>query len=46
MLTLIVRGIDLTEDPLLQGRMFSYLDTQLNRNMGGPNFEVRFDSTR
>jgi catalase len=35
----LVRGIDLTEDPLLQGRMFSYLDTQLNRNMGGPNFE-------
>ncbi|GAP89616.2 hypothetical protein SAMD00023353_3500230 [Rosellinia necatrix] len=34
----IVRGVDLTEDPLLQGRMFSYLDTQLNRN-GGPNFE-------
>ncbi|KAL2140069.1 hypothetical protein VTI28DRAFT_4283 [Corynascus sepedonium] len=34
----IVRGIDFTEDPLLQGRLFSYLDTQLNRN-GGPNFE-------
>lgn len=34
----IVRGIDFTEDPLLQGRVFSYLDTQLNRN-GGPNFE-------
>jgi len=34
----LVRGIDVTEDPLLQGRMFSYLDTQLNRN-GGPNFE-------
>jgi catalase len=34
----IVRGIDFTEDPLLQGRIFSYLDTQLNRN-GGPNFE-------
>nr|UVJ46737.1 CAT2 [Curvularia lunata] len=34
----LVRGIDITEDPLLQGRMYSYLDTQLNRN-GGPNFE-------
>ena len=34
----IVRGIDFTEDPLLQARIFSYLDTQLNRN-GGPNFE-------
>ncbi|KAL2847192.1 catalase B [Aspergillus pseudoustus] len=34
----IVRGVDFTEDPLLQGRLFSYLDTQLNRN-GGPNFE-------
>lgn len=33
-----MRGIDFTEDPLLQGRLFSYLDTQLNRN-GGPNFE-------
>ncbi|KAF7951253.1 uncharacterized protein EAE97_002804 [Botrytis byssoidea] len=34
----IVRGIDFTDDPLLQGRIFSYLDTQLNRH-GGPNFE-------
>ncbi|KAF4121306.1 catalase [Geosmithia morbida] len=34
----IVRGVDFTEDPLLQGRLFSYLDTQLSRN-GGPNFE-------
>ena len=34
----IVRGVDFTEDSLLQGRIFSYLDTQLNRN-GGPNFE-------
>ena len=34
----IVRGIDFTEDPLLQGRIFSYLDTQINRH-GGPNFE-------
>ncbi|KAF2115260.1 catalase-like domain-containing protein [Lophiotrema nucula] len=34
----IVRGIDFTDDPLLQGRLFSYLDTQLNRH-NGPNFE-------
>ncbi|KAF2687757.1 catalase [Lentithecium fluviatile CBS 122367] len=34
----VVRGIDFTEDPLLQGRIFSYLDTQLNRH-NGPNFE-------
>ncbi|KAI5291362.1 hypothetical protein KEM54_005164 [Ascosphaera aggregata] len=34
----IVRGVDFTDDPLLQGRLFSYLDTQLNRH-GGPNFE-------
>lgn len=34
----IVRGIDFTEDPLLQGRIFSYLDTQLNRH-SGPNYE-------
>jgi catalase len=33
----LVRGIDLTDDPLLQGRLFSYLDTQLTR-LGGPNF--------
>jgi catalase len=31
------RGIDVTNDPLLQGRLFSYLDTQLLR-LGGPNF--------
>ncbi|KAK4456118.1 catalase A2 [Podospora aff. communis PSN243] len=34
----IVRGVDFTEDPLLQGRLYSYLDTQLNRH-GTPNFE-------
>nr|AAB84182.2 M antigen [Histoplasma capsulatum] len=34
----VVRGIDFTDDPLLQGRLYSYLDTQLNRH-GGPNFE-------
>lgn len=33
----IVRGIDHTNDPLLQGRNFSYLDTQTKR-LGGPNF--------
>tara|TARA_B100001167_G_scaffold157128_1_gene104379 strand:- start:1335 stop:3401 length:2067 start_codon:yes stop_codon:yes gene_type:complete len=33
----IVRGIDHTNDPLLQGRNFSYLDTQIKR-LGGPNF--------
>ena len=33
----LVPGIDVTDDPLLQGRMFSYLDTQLTR-LGGPNF--------
>ena len=27
----IVRGIDFSDDPLLQGRNFSYLDTQINR---------------
>src|SRR5690606_31482852 len=27
----VVTGIDVTNDPLLQGRLFSYLDTQLNR---------------
>ncbi|KAK9320836.1 catalase-like domain-containing protein [Lipomyces orientalis] len=34
----IVRGIDFSEDPLLQGRLYSYHDTQINRH-GGPNFE-------
>ncbi|MBS0351776.1 MAG: catalase, partial [Proteobacteria bacterium] len=33
----IVSGIDFTNDPLLQGRNFSYLDTQLKR-LGSPNF--------
>ena len=35
--THVVPGIDFTNDPLLQGRNFSYLDTQLKR-LGGPNF--------
>jgi catalase len=34
----VVRGIDFTNDPLLQGRIFSYQDTQLSR-LGGPNFQ-------
>jgi catalase len=33
----IVPGIDFSDDPLLQGRNFSYLDTQLKR-LGSPNF--------
>ncbi|SDD96194.1 catalase [Mucilaginibacter pineti] len=34
----VVPGIDFTNDPLLQGRLFSYTDTQLTR-LGGPNFQ-------
>lgn len=34
----VVAGIDFTNDPLLQGRLFSYTDTQLIR-LGGPNFQ-------
>ena len=33
----VVPGIDFSNDPLLQGRNFSYLDTQLSR-LGSPNF--------
>ncbi len=33
----LVPGIDVTNDPLLQARLFSYVDTQLTR-LGGPNF--------
>ncbi|MAL98205.1 MAG: catalase HPII [Alteromonadaceae bacterium] len=33
----VVPGIDFSNDPLLQGRLFSYLDTQMLR-LGGPNF--------
>jgi catalase len=33
----VIPGIDFTNDPLLQGRNFSYLDTQLTR-LGGSNF--------
>lgn len=34
----IVPGLDFSNDPMLQGRLFSYLDTQLTR-LGGPNFQ-------
>ncbi|MEO8538730.1 MAG: catalase [bacterium] len=33
----VVPGIEVTNDPLMQARLFSYLDTQLTR-LGGPNF--------
>ncbi|HEY8027830.1 MAG TPA: catalase [Burkholderiaceae bacterium] len=33
----VVPGIDFSDDPLLQGRLFSYLDTQISR-LGSPNF--------
>ncbi len=33
----VVPGIDFSNDPLLQGRLFSYTDTQISR-LGGPNF--------
>lgn len=33
----IIPGIDLSDDPLLQGRIFSYMDTQ-NYRLGGANF--------
>lgn len=33
----LVPGIDVTNDPLLQVRLFSYIDTQISR-LGGPNF--------
>ncbi len=33
----LVPGIDFSNDPLLQGRLFSYQDTQFSR-LGGPNF--------
>ncbi len=35
----LVSGIDVTNDPLMQARLFSYLDTQLTR-LGGPNFQT------
>ena len=33
----LVPGIEVTDDPLMQARLFSYIDTQLTR-LGGPNF--------
>jgi catalase len=33
----IVPGLDFTNDPLLAGRIHSYVDTQISR-LGGPNF--------
>jgi catalase len=33
----VVPGIDFSNDPLLQGRLFSYIDTQRSR-LGSPNF--------
>ena len=33
----LVPGLDFSDDPLLQGRLMSYLDTQLSR-LGSPNF--------
>lgn len=33
----MVPGFDFSDDPLLQGRLFSYIDTQISR-LGGPNF--------
>jgi catalase len=33
----LIPGLDFSDDPLLQGRLFSYTDTQLSR-LGGPNF--------
>jgi len=33
----VIPGIDFTNDPLLQGRIHSYVDTQISR-LGGPNF--------
>ncbi|HUS63575.1 MAG TPA: catalase [Kofleriaceae bacterium] len=42
----VVPGIDFSNDPLLQGRIFSYLDTQLSR-LGGPNFhEIPINAPR
>ena len=40
----LVPGIDVTNDPLLQGRLFSYLDTQITR-LGGPELRASCRST-
>ncbi|WP_061291047.1 catalase [Herbidospora cretacea] len=34
----LVPGIDVTDDPLMAARLFSYLDTQITR-LAGPNFD-------
>ena len=36
----IVPGVDFSNDPLLAGRIHSYVDTQISR-LGGPNFRCR-----
>ncbi len=41
----IIPGIDFTNDPLLAGRIHSYVDTQITR-LGGPNFhEIPINSS-
>ncbi len=35
----LVPGVDITNDRLLQARLFSYLDTQITRLGGPPNFD-------
>lgn len=42
----LVPGIDVTNDPLLQGRLFSYLDTQLNRFNSANFHEVPINSPK
>ncbi|MEJ7602683.1 MAG: catalase [Kofleriaceae bacterium] len=42
----LVPGVEFSDDPLLQGRIFSYTDTQLKR-IGGPNFhEIPINSPK
>ena len=41
----LVPGIEFSDDPLLQGRLFSYLDTQLKR-LGGPELPRDPDQSR
>jgi catalase len=41
----VVPGIDFTNDPLLQGRLFSYTDTQISR-LGGANFQLPINRPR
>ena len=42
----LVPGIDVTDDPLLQGRLFSYLDTQLNRFSGANFHQLPINASR